>query len=406
MSGGNGALSPYRRMRRRGVRPDEEETTGAIEEAAPEMVDTGAVDLRSRSLGSTGVSNEAEKDPKPISPFARADLAGALAAGVPPPEVLVPGVLLAGKVHCIYSKGGTGKTFMMLHEVCEVVRAGKPVLIFDLENGLRIIAERLEQLGIDPSQAAELVHYYPFPSMPLDASVIGDFERLLDDIDPALVVFDSWVNCLAACSLDENSAVDIAIWADAYSQKARMRDIAVLILDHVPKDGTGARGSGRKLDYVDVMWELSNPQKFDRGKVGRIDLHLRKDREGWLPRVLTFSVGGGREGFVFRESLGTIEPADEAGLTGKERSALEALEAFGSTGAFDSEWREEANTRGVGRSKYYEAKKRLLDLDLVEEHMRKFFAKDPKGPRNRGPVESSGRPLDSSGERVQSVQGV
>lgn len=181
-----------------------------------------------------------------------------------------------------------------------------------------------------------------------------------------------------------------------------MRDMAVLILDHVPKDGTGARGSGRKLDYVDVMWELRNPQRFDREKVGRIDLHLRKDREGWLPGVLTFSVGSGREGFVFRGSRGTLEPADEAGLTVKERSTLEALEALGSMGAFDSAWKEEAETRGVGRSKYYEARKRLLDLDLVEEHMRKFFAKDPK---NRGPDESSGRPVDSPGVGVQSSPG-
>jgi RecA-family ATPase len=204
---------------------------------------------------------------------------------VKPPEVLIPEVLLAGKVHSIYSAGGTGKTFMMLYLVKRVVERGEPVMIFDLENGLRIMAERLELLGVTPEEA-ERIHYYPFPSMPMDPDVIRAFAALLEEVDPALVVFDSWVNCLAACGLDENKSTDIAAWADAYSQKARLRRSAVLILDHVPKEGGSARGSGRKLDYVDVQFELRSPQPFDRETVGRVDLHLRKDREGWLPATL------------------------------------------------------------------------------------------------------------------------
>jgi hypothetical protein len=176
--------------------------------------------------------------------------------------------------------------------------------------------------------------------------------------------------------------------------------VAVLLLDHVPKEGNTARGSGRKLDYVDAMWELRNPQKFDRETVGRIDMHLRKDREGWLPRLLTFSVGAGQDDFIFQRSAGTVEPLDEAGLTTKERSTLEALQALGSMGAFDREWKEEAATRDVKKSKYYEAKKRLLDLNLVERVMEKYFAKDLQ---NRGPDKSSGLQMDHAG--VSSPEG-
>jgi hypothetical protein len=116
--------------------------------------------------------------------------------------------------------------------------------------------------------------------------------------------------------------------------------------------------------------------------------------EGWLPRVLTFSVGTGRDGFIFKRSAGTVEPLDEAGLTTKERSTLEALQALGSMGAFDREWKEEAATRDVKKSKYYEAKKRLLDLSLVEKVMEKYFAKDLQ---NRGPDKSSGLQMDRAG---------
>ncbi|MDP9426456.1 MAG: helicase RepA family protein [Actinomycetota bacterium] len=140
---------------------------------------------------------------------------------------------------------------------------GGMVLYFDQENGLRIMAERAQNLGITPALAKNFYHY-PFPTMPLDFAVIEAFEQLLDELEADLVVFDSWVSMLAMCGLDENSSVDIATWTEAYSQKARHKGVAVLILDHVPKEGGSARGSGRKLDYVDVMWELRNPQPFDR----------------------------------------------------------------------------------------------------------------------------------------------
>jgi hypothetical protein len=287
---------------------------------------------------------------------------------------LYPEILLAGKVHSIYSAGGTGKTFAMLYLVVQIIRQGKPIMIIDLESGFRIAAERLQLFEVTPEEA-ELIHYYPFPTMPLEVETVQAFEDLLDEVDPALVVFDSWVNCLAACGLDENKSTDIAAWADAYSQKARMRGSAVLILDHVPKEGGSARGSRRKLDYVDVQFELRNPQPFDRGTVGRIDLQLKKDREGWLPRHITYEVGGAADGFVFKRSPGIFIGRDEEGLTPSERSTLEALRSFGYMGAFDKDWKPAAEARGVSRSAYYGCKKKLLSAELVEIDMHKFFAK-------------------------------
>ena len=309
-----------------------------------------------------------------LSPFTRADLTQALRDGVEPPEALVPGIVLKGRVHSIFSAGGTGKTFKMLYLVKRVIEQGFTVLIFDMENGLRIIAERLEVLGVTPEQS-ELIYYYPFPQMPLEESTIRAFEELLDEIDPALVVFDSWVNCLAACGLDENSSIDIATWADAYPQRARSRDIASLILDHVPKEGNTARGSGRKLDYVDVQWELRNPQPFNRKNVGRIDLHLRKDREGWLPGLHTFSVGGGEEGFIFKASLGLLLQVNEEGLLPTDKTVKDALASFVHSGAKDKEWKEASNARGIARSTYYHSRKTLLEKGHVEQVMGKYFIK-------------------------------
>lgn len=332
-----------------------------------------------------------------LSPFTRADLTQALRDGVEPPESLVPGILLKGRVHSIYSAGGTGKTFKMLYLVKRVIEQGLSVLIFDMENGLRIITERLEVLGVTPDQS-KLIHYYPFPRMPLEENVIKAFEELLDEVEPALVVFDSWVNCLAACGLDENSSIDIATWADAYSQKARNRDIASLILDHVPKEGNTARGSGRKLDYVDVQWELRNPQPFNRQTVGRIDLHLKKDREGWLPSLHTYSVGGGDEGFIFRASQGLLLQVNEEGLLPTDKTVKDALGSFGNSGAKDKDWKEAAHARGIVRSTYYHSRKNLLDKGHVEQVMGKYFIKSLQNDESNEVQDSPIGPLDQGVE--------
>jgi hypothetical protein len=342
------------------------ETYTAPGEAAP---------YRVKAAGDDGTPQGTEIPKRPAR-FERIDLGEPIESGIEPPEMLVDDELYAGRVHCIYSAGGTGKTFKALQLVKKVIDQDKPVLLLDLENGVRIISERLRDLGAKADQARQHLYYYPFPSMPLSDDASAEFEELLEEIKPALVVIDSWINCISAAGLDENSSTDIARWTDAYPQRARVRGIASLLLDHVPKEGNTARGSGRKLDYVDAMWELRNPQKFDRETVGRIDMHLRKDREGWLPRALTFSVGAGEDGFIFKRSAGTFESADEAtGLLPSDRTTLEALQALGGMGAFDKEWREEAMARGLGRTTYYRSRGTLLELGYVEQVMNKYFVK-------------------------------
>jgi putative DNA primase/helicase len=337
---------------------------------------------RERASKSIGKSSEPVEEPRRRARFERIDLGEPIESGMEPPDMLVPEELYAGRVHCIYSAGGTGKTFKALWLIKKVIDQGKPVLLLDLENGVRIISDRLRDLGAEAEQVRRHLYYFPFPSMPLTDDASAEFEELLEEIKPTLVVVDSWINCLSAAGLDENSATDIAQWAEAYPQRARVRGIAALLLDHVPKEGGSARGSGRKLDYVDVMWELRNPQKFDRESVGRIDMHLRKDREGWLPRALTFSVGAGEHGFIFKRSAGTVEPIDEEGLSKSERTTLEALRALGNMGAFDKDWREETIATGLSRATYYRCRETLMRLDFVEQVMNKFFVKIPANLRS------------------------
>jgi Fe2+ transport system protein FeoA len=264
-------------------------------------------------------------------PFAFFDLS---TAPTEPPEALVPGLIIRGLVHSVYAAAGTGKTWTALYAVHQTVARGEKVVYVDKENGPRIMRQRLDLMGVDPDARDNLIRYAPFPSAGLDAPTVDAWAAMLDREAPALVVFDSWVGFLAACGMDENSSVDIAAWSEAYATPARSRGIAVLILDHVPKaDSKSARGSGRKLDYVDVQYEQT-ATPFDRHTVGLITLKKRKDREACLPGSQAFRVGGTpggidgtrlvRPGFVFEPVDAPHDPAGD-GVKAGERATLGAL---------------------------------------------------------------------------------
>jgi AAA domain len=312
-------------------------------------------------------------DPPQPGRFERIDLGEPIESGVDPAEMLVEDVLYAGSVHGIYSAGGKGKTFFALWLIKQVIQQDKPVMLLDQENGVRIISERLRVLGVSADEVRRNLYYYPFPSVPLEDEASAEFEALLDEVKPELVIFDSWINFLASAGLDENSSVDIAQWADAYSQRARQRGIAVLLLDHIPKDGNTARGSGRKLDYVDVMWELTKPLDFDRETVGKIELRLKKDREGWMPRGVAFTVGAKDDKLVFGRTAFDKSISTSGSLLDGERVALDALRSFGGTGARDVAWKDESQKRGLKRTTYYRHRGTLLERGLVEEVMGKYF---------------------------------
>ena len=302
-------------------------------------------------------------------------LASAIRDGVEPPAVLVPDVLLEGKAHAIYSGPGIGKTFLMLWLILQVLARGAPVILYDLENGLRTVAERLRAMGADPDRIDDLLHFYPHTSLPVTEEGRAMFEAKLDRIKPALVCFDSWIGFLASNGLDENSANDVATFASYFIHPARKRGIATLMLDHVPHEGNHARGSTRKKDEVDVMWSLTRLRYFDREQVGSVALTLKKDREGWLSQSVTFSVGGdGRGGVLFARSAGTFEAPGDDGFTPSERKSLDALTTFGEIGATATEWEKAAEKLAVKRRSFYNARGTLLQKNAVLQEKNRYKA--------------------------------
>ncbi|MDP9438180.1 MAG: AAA family ATPase [Actinomycetota bacterium] len=320
-------------------------------------------------------SNGHAEPEAPTNPLlaGRVLLGKAMVEGIDPPEELEPGLLLKGKVHHIFAAAGLGKTMLALWLVKRRIEAGERVVYFDDENGPRTVGERLQDMGVDPAKVDENLYYLPFPNLPMTAEARHSYRELLEEVEPSLIVFDSWISFLASAGMSENENTDVQTWCSAYTQTARALGIAVVLLDHVPHEGSRARGASRKRDEADVQWQLFKTKPFDRNSVGEINLHLEKDREAWLETSVKFSVGGTEDGkLVFDRSAGTIEEPDPTdGLTPSARNLLDVLRArFAGTGATASEWARAAN---VHRPLIYRAKDPLIGRGLIREDRKRYY---------------------------------
>lgn len=293
----------------------------------------------------------------------RVPLGEIIRQGIKPPEELIEGILLKGKVHQVFAAPGCGKSWVALYVAKKLINQGKRVLYLDTENGPRIIAERLKSMGAEEEKLEEYLHYYSSPDLPMTEESTEAYVRLLEEVNPALVVFDSWVNFLSGAGLDENVSSDIAKWSLNFSRPARDRDITVLLLDHVPKEGSTARGSGRKKEEMDVQWQLKNIKPFDRETMGEIKLIREKDREGWLPKMVSFSVGGTEKGFVFKGLDGLEAIAKVSELKPNEKKLCKVLKtSFGAEGATSPEWQRACEkVEGVPKPSFYRAKDTLVE---------------------------------------------
>lgn len=302
-------------------------------------------------------------------------LGRAIMNGVDPPTELLPDILLAGKAHNIFAPGGVGKTWVLVWIATELVRRGKKVVVFDLENGFRTYAERFEEIGGDPERMDDLLYYYPFPVFDRDS-----YGKMLDELQPDLVMFDSWIGFLAADGRDENESNDISAWAEAYSKPALRRGTAIVVLDHVPHEHDDReRGSRRKRDEVDVAWRLAKIVDFDRERIGTLSMSRVKDREGWLPERLTFEIGGdpetGRFTMQRNDSLATVQIVH---LSEFERSALGVLESFGEAGASTSQWFEkirEVEENPMSKATLHRTRRNLSEKGKIEESSSGYVAK-------------------------------
>jgi hypothetical protein len=223
------------------------------------------------------------------------DLEALLAGTLEPetPEFLLrndgQALLYAGKVHTLQGEPSSGKSWLALLAVLEVLRMGGAALYLDYEDSLRGIVGRLLALGADPAAIRERFLYVK-PDGPFTAAEKTELAGRLRTLNPDLAVIDGVAEALTRDGLSEDKATEFVEWFERLPRWLSRLGISVVLLDHVAKDKEGrgrwGRGTGAKLGAIDgAVYEVIVRTPFSRKRAGSIDLRISKDRPGGVGEI-------------------------------------------------------------------------------------------------------------------------
>lgn len=230
-----------------------------------------------------------------ISSIDFADLAALLASDLQPEQPALlqctdgSYLLYPGKMHVFQAEPSSGKTWIALIAVLEVLNLGGAVIYLDYEDTATGLVNRLLTLGASTKAIAERFHY----GQPIGRHGPAErvhLARLLDSLNPDLVVIDGVGEALSREGLSEDKAEDVLRWMDLLPRPITRTGAAVLMLDHVAKDPEGrgrwARGSGAKLGAIDgASYQIKVKIPFSRHRAGRVDFVVAKDRPGGVGAI-------------------------------------------------------------------------------------------------------------------------
>ena len=199
-----------------------------------------------------------------------------------------PGLLYPGKVHGLAGEPESGKSWLALWAVAQVLTAGGRAVLLDFEDDETGIVGRLRALGATVAQV-EAGFVYIRPSQALD-DLAG---RHLDQAcaDSTLAVVDGTTEGMAMHGWAPKNDVDVALWQARVLRRMAAHGCAVLAIDHVVKDresrGRWATGSQHKLAGVDGASYLVEVRKpWAPGRSGLARLVVVKDRPGAVRAAL------------------------------------------------------------------------------------------------------------------------
>jgi KaiC/GvpD/RAD55 family RecA-like ATPase len=196
-------------------------------------------------------------------------LYGAFGGGVP--------LIYPDGVHWLQGESESGKSWVALAVLLDVLRAGRLGIFVDHEDSEERVFERLAQLGATDDEFGRLVYLNGH-----DVSHVDVVTHLASGERPyALLVVDGVTAALSAAGLSGRNEQELTAWAD---QLLRQTPAAVVV-DHVVKDtenrGGMAIGSQAKKSVVTgTSFEVICTEKFARGIDGVIELRMQKDKKG------------------------------------------------------------------------------------------------------------------------------
>lgn len=256
---------------------------------APPTAVTGPV---GPTTGSLAVVPDVPAEPeRQRSSWAPVDLVAVLDGDGPPPATLLrrqdgARAWYAGRVNGLIGESESGKTWLALLGVAQVILNGGSVLYLDFEDDAAGWTSRLAALGIDVRAAyaaGQIAYAAPDEGMTLDA--VADLSEAMTTVAPELAVVDGVNAAMTLMGLSINDNNDATRFTQVLLKPLAATGAAVVYVDHVPKvredktkGGIGAQAKRAMTTGCALMVEVVKP--FGRGQSGALRLTVDKDRPG------------------------------------------------------------------------------------------------------------------------------
>lgn len=210
----------------------------------------------------------------------------------------------ADGVHWLQGESESGKTWVGLTLVVELLGTGGYVIMVDHEDTRGNIVRKLRALGMTREQYERLV--YVSGQDVTHAQLRTHLETT--DRDYQLLLVDGVTSALSAAGASGRDEQETTRWVDQVPRKARM----AICIDHVVKaiddrQGMAIGTQAKKSVVTGTAWEVVALSSFGRGKSGVIELRPQKDKPG--------GVRGRLEAKGVRLDLLSTEGGDKVALT-------------------------------------------------------------------------------------------
>jgi hypothetical protein len=194
-------------------------------------------------------------------------------------------LLYPGKMHTIFAESEAGKTSLALFWTVQEIEAGNHVWFIDLEDNMAAILGKLTEITGDEKAIRKYFHYIS-PMEPLP-----DVEDLIKIIRGAsLIILDGVTEALTLQGLDSSNDSVAFYGRTITTPLAEQTGAAGVSLDHVAKDKatrgrTPIAGIHKLNGITGAAYTLINKEPFGRGRTGKSELWVAKDRPGHIRQL-------------------------------------------------------------------------------------------------------------------------
>ena len=228
-------------------------------------------------------------------------------------------MLYPGRTHAFIGEPESGKTWLALVAVLEMIQAGSTCLYVDFEDDEDLFVEHMRNLGAEDALVAGRVAYVR-PDGPFEGAAKTDLAVAVETLPrpPALVVLDGVTEAMALHGWNPDKMVDVAAFYAALPRRFDTFGAAVVMIDHVVKSkderGRFAIGSQHKMAGINgAMFSFQVRRPFAIGAHGHARVTVTKDRPGRVRKESLqhkvfgeFHLRSQDSGIV----VATVEPAD------------------------------------------------------------------------------------------------